>query len=221
MEKMTKSTNIDSVNIQSKNQKSLDGSSIILIKKFLNYFWEFVDILSYKSDKAAKLYEKSIGEEYKHEYETYGISKDKKVLHIGCGAYPLSEIALANLFGVEVVGIDKNPKAVKLANEVISKKKLDTKVKIEHGDGTNYSVEKYDVIIVSSCSIPKVKILDNIFKKAKKQSTIVIREINIATDAILESIDYHKDVVFVKKVRHHPGSFLSPIAWNAIYLTKK
>jgi len=220
VKEMATAANNDNRNFRFEKTKTIDRLTISLIKKFLNYFWEIVDTLSYKSEKAAELYEKSVGEKYKNEYETFGISKDNKVLHIGCGAYPLSEIALAKLLGAEVVGIDKKPNAVKLADDVISKKSLGEKVKIEHGNGTNYPVNGFDVIIVSGCSLPKGEILENVFKIAKKQSTIIVRELNVATDDVLECINSHRDIVVEKKI-HHRGPFLLPIGWSAIHLTKK
>jgi predicted HAD superfamily phosphohydrolase len=97
--------------------------------------------------------------------------------------------------------------------------KLDKKIKIEHGNGTNYPVDKFDVIIVSSCSLPKAKILENVFKLAKKPCTIIIRELDIATDGILNYVNSYKDIVFEKKIHHQ--SLLLPIGWNAFFFTKK
>jgi len=186
---MVKSANGSYINLQHKKPNAIGKLLIFLTKKASNYFWEITDILSNKFDKFAEIYEKSIESQYKLEYETIGISQDKKVLHIGCGAYPMTEITLAKLFGAEITGIDKSPNAVKLAEEVIHKYKLDNKIKIEHGDGVNYPVNNFDVIIISSCSYPKIKILHHIFNCAKKHSIIIVRELDIAKDAILECID--------------------------------
>jgi precorrin-6B methylase 2 len=219
VEKMAKTVKDSFINIQSNKTGKIERLAISLIKKFLNYFWEIVDILSYKNEKAAEFYAKSIGENYKTEYESCGISKKDRVLHIGCGAYPLSEIALAKLFNAQVVGIDKNPKVVKLADRVISKMKLDKIIKVEHGNGTNYPVDKFDVIIVSSCSLPKAKILENVFKIAKKPSTIIVRELDIATNGILDYVNSYEDIVLEKKIHHQ--SLLLPIGWNAFCFSKK
>ena len=43
-------------------------------------------------------------------------------------------------------------KAVKSANEVILKKNLNDKIKINHGDGINYPIQNFDVVIISSCA---------------------------------------------------------------------
>jgi precorrin-6B methylase 2 len=220
MKKMVKSANDSCVNLQPKKPDAIVRLLIFLTNRTSNYFWGIADILSNKFDKFAEIYEKSIGSEYKREYETFGLSQDKKVLHIGCGAYPMTEITLAKLFGIEVTGIDKNPKAVKLAEEFIHKYKLDDKINIEHGNGVNYPANKFDVIIISSCSYPKVKILHHIFKSAKKHSIIIVRELDIATDDILECIDSHKDIILEKRI-HHPAPILLLTGWDAFFLIKK
>ena len=153
------------------------------------YYWIFIDNLSFKLEKLSEIYyKKSIGPEYKKEYRLFGISKENKVLHIGSGSFPLTEISLAEQIGANIVGIDKNPRAVEAANEIIYKKKLNNKIKIEYGNGMNYPIEEFDVIIVSSCTSPKVRIVKNIFKNAKNNSKIIIREMDTSSKSLIEYI---------------------------------
>ena len=219
---MVKSANGSYINLQHKKPNAIGKLLIFLTKKASNYFWEITDILSNKFDKFAEIYEKSIETQYKLEYETIGISQDKKVLHIGCGAYPMTEITLAKLFGAEITGIDKNPNAVKLAEEFIHKHKLNNKnkIKIELGEGASYPANKFDVLIISSCSYPKVRILHHVLKCAKKNSIIIVRELDIATNAILECIDAHKDIILEKRIHHKAPLFL-PTGWDAFFLKKR
>ncbi len=83
---MVKSANDSCVNLQPKKPDAIVRLLIFLTNRTSNYFWGIADILSNKFDKFAEIYEKSIGSKYKMEYETFGLSQDKKVLHIGCGA---------------------------------------------------------------------------------------------------------------------------------------
>ncbi|MBU0497216.1 MAG: class I SAM-dependent methyltransferase [Candidatus Thermoplasmatota archaeon] len=204
-----------------KQPNILGRIGIVIIKIISNYFWDFVDTFSYKSPKIAALYEKSIGKEYRTEYESFGINKDKKILHIGCGPYPLTELVLVKLFGAHVVGIDNNLKVIRMAQEVIQKKHLEDTVTIELGDGIDYPIEQFDVIIISSCSLPKVWILNHIFKRAKKGCLIVVRELDIATADIFSIIHSHKNVVLLENTHHHPVPFLLFIPWTAISLKMK
>ena len=219
MDDMAKVTETIQIDVPIQKTKTTDNVSIYLFKKMINWFWEFVDLLSYKSEKIARLYEKAIGEEYQKEYRESGIKKKDRILHIGCGSYPLSEISLARLFRAQVVGIDKNPKAVKLASEVVKSKHLEKQISIHHGNGVDYAVDGFDVIIVSSCSLPKGRILDNVFSLAKKKSMIIVREIAIATDDVYDRVNAHRDIVLMKKIENNPGlPFL--FGWDTIFLMK-
>ena len=188
-------------------------------KVISNYFWKFIDLVACKNKIIAERYERIIGEEYKKEYKTFKILKYNKALHIGCGAYPLTEITLSKKPGKEIVGIDKNHKAVASARNIIQNKKLDKKIKIRHGNGINYSVNGFDIIIISSCSTPKEKILENIFKNANENCIIIVREINSTINPIMDYINQQNQVTYVNKVQFST-LFLIPFFWNAIYLTK-
>lgn len=204
------------------NQESqLNKSQIkFIVKKILsNYFWKFIDRVSYKNKKIAEIYEKAIGEQYKKECKVFNIKKYKKALHIGCGAYPLTEIILSDLPGEKVVGIDKNINAVLFAKEIIKNKNLDKKILIDEGNGLNYSTDGFDVVIVSSCSTPKEKIIDNIIRNADKNCMIIIREIASGADIVIDYIQSRNDVELVKKIQFST-LFPMPLSWISIHLIK-
>jgi len=195
---------------------------IYLMKNISSYYWWFIDNLAHKLDKLAEIYyKKSIGSEYKREYKTFDISKEDKVLHIGSGAFPLTEIILVESIGTTVVGIDKSLNAVKSANDVVYKKNLHDKIKIDHGNGMDYPIKNFDVVIVSSCASPMVKIVEHIFKTAKNNTRIILREMEISIKPLIKYIGMQKDVRLVKKIDHHPFPFLKPFGWQSFYLIKK
>jgi len=192
------------------------------MKNISSYFWWFIDNLAHKLDKLAEAYyTKSIGAEYRREYKEFDISKEDKVLHIGSGAFPLTEITLAETIGSTVVGIDKSLKAVKSAIEAIREKNLNNKIKIEHGNGINYNIEKFNVIIVSSCASPMIEIVDHIFKTANKNSKIIVREMEISIKPLIKYIKMQRDVFLVKNISHNPFPFLKPFGWQSFFLIKK
>jgi protein-L-isoaspartate O-methyltransferase len=198
----------------------IDTLTVFIIRFVSNVFWIIVDIFSYDNTKIAKRYEQSVGQEYKREYATLNLSKEKKILHIGCGSYPLTELSLAELFDVHITGIDKNKKAVLRAKKIIKQKNLENSIRIEMGNGTKYPMNDFDLIIVSSCALPKKEILDHIFSQAKKNCKIIIRDFDIYTDAFVCWIEEYNDVKLEKKIYHHVPSFL-PIGWNTFHLHKK
>ena len=198
----------------------LDRIAMFATRTVSNYFWIVVDILSHDNEKIAKRYEQSIGKEYKNECATLNVKKGHKIIHIGCGSYPLTEMTLANLFDIKITGIDKNKKAVQRAHDVVIDKKFEDKITIEQGNGAEYPVQDFDMIIVSSCALPKTEILENIFTTAKKESTIIIRDLETSTDEFLEYLSQFHDITIEKRIQH-PVPFLMPIGWSAFHLKKK
>jgi len=195
---------------------------IYLMKIISNYYWFIIDNLAFKLDKLAEIYyKKSIGFQYRIEYQTFNILKNNKVLHIGSGAFPLTEITLAEEIGTTVTGIDKSRKAVGSANDVVRRKNLQDKIKINLGNGKNYSIKEFDVIIISSCASPMVKIIEHVFKNAKNNSKIIVRAIETSLKPLTEYIDLQKNIILVKKIEHHPFPFLKPFGWQSFYLLKK
>ncbi|DAC73132.1 MAG TPA: hypothetical protein DSN98_01625 [Thermoplasmata archaeon] len=190
------------------------------IKGISNYFWHIMDVWSYKNQRIAEHYNKAIATEYKSEYESVGISENSKILHIGCGPYPLTVIELASLGKVKIVGIDKDPDAVRQARDVLKKKGLEKKVNIYEGDGSSYPVKPFDVIIVSTCSYPKASILEHIFTTAKPNTIIIVRELHVASKDICRCIDKYPSIVILKQMHHDSFLLIAPIAWDAFYLKK-
>lgn len=189
----------------------------ILHKIRLTYFWHTIDLLSFFFNRIGKLYEQIIGREYKKEIEKFGLLNSKKILHIGCGAYPITALILADLTSAKIVSIDKDPFVVSFARKLIDKRKLQKKIKIELGDGQKYNVKEYDAIIVSSCSSPKNKIMKNIFKNADVNTKIVIREIEKNLDNILNIINSNKNIKYHEKIRNNS---VFNFNWYSFYMTK-
>lgn len=189
----------------------------INIKKS-NIFWKIVDFLASRIGKIGKLYEKSISKEYIRESKLFDISKSRNILHIGCGSYPISAITLSKNNGCKIVGIDRNLRAVKQAVEIVKKMNLQNKIEIRHGDGSNYPIGEFDTIIISSCSVPKKNILENVFENARRNSKIIVREIYGANRLVYDLIDVYDDIVLVKKIENNPF----PTAhWESFYIVKK
>lgn len=195
---------------------------IRIAKKLMNTFWSFIDTLSYKSEKIANTYyNKSIGIEYRKEYSIFGINNNKRILHIGCGAFPLTELTLAEETGANIVGIDKNEKVIPFAQDIVTKRKLQNKIKIDYGNGVNYPVNGFDMIIISSCATPMIEIVDHIVNDSKKNAIIIVRELDLAIRPLLEYIRSNSNISILKKVDHYPFPIVYPLGWQAFYLVKK
>ncbi len=169
-------------------------------------------------EKFAQLYEKSISKEYKRESKMFDISASKNILHIGCGAYPVTAMTLEKMNGKKIVAIDSNPKAIELAKQVINKKKINDKISIENGDGTNYPVKEFDAIIISGCSVPKIQVLKHVINTAKPNSKIIVRELFRTSSLITQIINSYENIELIKKITNTPFPFFR---WKSFYLIKK
>jgi precorrin-6B methylase 2 len=204
-----------------KRKTILDTIAIFFIKKTANCFWEIADSWSYKNDTIKKLYNRTIGKEYRKEYENCAIVSHSNILHIGCGAYPLTEMILASCTKGKIVGIDKNDQSVQRGQQVVKQNKLDHRIVLKHGDGLDFPVEEFDMVIISSCSQPKDKILKHLFEKMKSQTAIIVREVDIAAKDILSYIAAYPEIELKQQIRHNPFPFIEPIGWTTFCLTKK
>ena len=165
------------MNKDKKNEKNCQISEYSFITRFnisrYNYFWKAIDFIACKVKRFARIYENTISKEYIREGKLFKISESKNILHIGCGSYPVTAITLAKFNGSKVVGIDVDSKAIRMATDVINNQMLQDKISLDIGDGRSYPMEKFDTIIISSCSVPKIDILKHIFKTAKTNCKII------------------------------------------------
>ncbi len=181
-------------------------------------FWKYVDYIACKLDKIAKTYENTVGREYKKEIEDFDLKNDKKILHIGCGAYPITAMILAGLENVKIVTIDNSRRSIKCANKVIKKNNLDKKIKVEYGNAIKYPLNGFDTIIISGCSVPKIQVFSHIIKNAKPNSKIIIRDTFLDIESILSKIAPDQEVTIAKKIKNHAFSNSN---WTSYCLLKK
>ena len=189
----------------------------ILYTKYANFYWKCFDYFACNIDKFARIYEKDISEEYKKETSLFKTLKSKKIIHIGCGAYPATAITLAKMNCKNIVAIDKNKRAVKLANKIIERRNLYDNITVKVGDGRSYPVENFDTIIISASSTPKIDVLEHIFKTAKPNSKIIIRELYETSECVDDYINSHEDIKLIKKIGN---SSLDEYKWRSYYTVK-
>ena len=103
----------------------------------------------------------------------------------------------------------------------MNEKNLNGKIKIDHGNGIDYPIEEFDVIIISSCASPMMGIVKHIFKTAKNHSKIIVREMETSLKPLVKYIDMQQDIYLVEKIDHHPFPFLKPFGWQSFHLIKK
>jgi len=186
--------------------------------KSSNMIWYVLDFLSCKFNRFAKKYQNSLENEYKRESEIFKLENSKKILHIGCGAYPLSAMLLYELNGGKIVGIDNNTKFVRFAKSVIDKRKFTDRIEIKHGDGETFPLDDFDTIIISGCSVPRIKVLSHIFETAKPNTKIIVRELYCQNRPVEKMINHFKNINVIKKIDNHP---YPTAGWESFCLQKK
>lgn len=209
-----------------KNEKLGDNSnkySYTFLDKFNikrnNFIWKWIDIFSFKLEKIAKMYDETVSKKYVKEFNMFNIHDAENILHIGCGSYPITAMTLYDLNGGNITGIDRSKKAVEKAKQYINDRNLDDRVSIKIGDGSKFSPEGYDTIIVSGCSVPKLKVLDHLIKKAKPKSRIIVRESLEISDVVSKYIEDQNDYVKIEK--HMINTIRKNKGWESFLLVKK
>ncbi|RLF59838.1 MAG: hypothetical protein DRN27_01345 [Thermoplasmata archaeon] len=166
------------------------------------YYWVIIDILCYKFNFIAFLYQITIGKAYRKELETFNLNSSKNILHIGSGAYPLTALIFVKYLPANVVSIDRNSIAIKLSKRVVIKKELSKRITIGESDGRIYPLKDFDTIVVSGCSFPMFDLINTIFLNANIDSKIIIRLNEKQADDLKKFIRTHQNIEFVKEMKN-------------------
>jgi len=178
-----------------------------------NYvYWYIIDMMIAKKDVFLKLYPSNFEKSVEEEIDMASISKNDRVLHIGCGSYPITAIVIEKITGAFVVALDRKYAAVELAEKYRKDKNIKN-IKIEYGDGIKYSAKDFDVIIITSIVMPRKEVLDNIFKTSNRNCRIICRELDDAKNSSKRYILFN-GVIIKRKIK--PGG-----NWISYLITKR
>ncbi|MDE3535690.1 50S ribosomal protein L11 methyltransferase [Clostridioides difficile] len=119
------------------------------------------------------------------ELEKY-VNKDSKVFDIGCGSGILA-IAVAKLGAKEVVAVDLDEVAVKVAKENVLENKVEKSVSVMHGNLTDVIKDKADVIVANIIA-DIIKILAKDVQNFMKEDAIFI-----SSGIILDKVEEVKE----------------------------
>lgn len=121
------------------------------------------------------LYKKVYKKLVEHEIRAARITRNSKVLHVGCGALPYTVSIIANETGAQTVGIDNDATAVQYAKSYFQRSTKKMPPGIQHADGTTFPFGDYDVILVSHGVKPKKQVLETIYRSLKIGGRLVYR----------------------------------------------
>lgn len=199
------------------------------LNKLSNFYPHYFDVLSYKMEKMAKSYDISAYKKYKKELRDLDILNAKNILHIGCGSYPATAIALASTLDAKIVTLDKNPRVIEYAKNIIRKKNLEEKITIALGNAAEYPIKNFDVIIIGGACCDKRKVLYNIFETAESQTKIILNISIVYYKLIFQYITIPDNILIEKKIKSGwtfldvlAGNYCKSLAkWLAISFIKK
>jgi len=187
-------------------------------RKKANLFWHIIDIVSSLSKFFGDMYKDRIGIHYINEAQMYNINEDQSILHIGSGAYPITALVLAKLFKGRIVTIDKNPIVIKIAKRVIKKEHLSHRIEVLYGNGLTFDVSSFDVVIISSCSVPKEEILTHVFSHTNNHCKIIVRELNSEIGELKKFVKRFNNIIQTMEIR---SCAIPNLCWNSFFFEKK
>lgn len=174
-------------------------------RAFLDYKWICIEWLVSRFAMMENITKKYSNYRHKlvdEELNMCAINSKDRILVIGCGPYPYTAMALAQMTKAEVVVIDKSLRIVKLASSVIHRKNLHHTVSIQQGDGVDYPMDDFDVIIVTITLWPIDKILVHIFQEMKPRTRLICREIDNDVEEVLKGTKL-SEMFTIKASMHH------------------
>lgn len=187
-------------------------------RKKANFFWHIIDIVSSIFFVSGRLYQDHIGCHYVEEAKRFDLDGAHNILHIGSGAYPITALVLADLFNCHIVTIDKNPIVLNIAEKVIKKRKLTERIHVLNGDGLSFDVSRFDVVIISSCSVPKEEILTHIFTHTSDDCKIIVRELSSETEKLKTFASSFQDMIQTDEMM---SCAVPNLCWNSLLFKKK
>jgi len=185
----------------------------------INLKWTIIDTMAIRLSNVDRWYQSNIGEEYEREATRFGVTKHDNILHVGCGKYPLSEIVLNTQIGSPITGIDNKKHVVNIAQRYINRTLQNHTITLEHGDGRHYTLDPYNVIILSSCTTPLFEVLDHVSKTAKSGTKLIIRELNLALPQLQRYLKDHPRFSIHETISNTKGTRFKALEWSTIHAT--
>ena len=159
-----------------------------MIKELFDYLYSTYELLFSNISFFSELYIRFHKPSVKKEINLFHLSHSDHILHIGSGAIPYTVVIIAKEIGARVVGIDNNQRFVKIADSHIKNNNLSNIAKIEKGDGKNYNVSDFNVIIISYGISEQDIVLRHVFYSMKKGAKIILRRPTVGNNKNIDPI---------------------------------
>ena len=179
-------------------------------RKIHNRLIRIIELTLEKSKILSNIYTRFFTKMTLNEFNMAVLPDDAEILVIGCGPIPHTLTILGEKTNWKITGIDKDKKAVKKAEIMIKKNKLDEKIDIKYDDGLTVNLSKYNLIVIAHGVEPKEKLLERIIKDKPKDANILYRTTWEILD-IFYGKEWIPDKAVVKNVYYRPDLIKSII----------
>jgi len=166
------------------------------------YNYNFLELLATRIKFFEKLLMNWRKPVFLNEIKLAGVTKNDKVLLIGCGIFPSESMLIAEQIKAKVFCIDNSTKAVNIAKKIVEKKGLSDLVKIEYADGINYPPSDFDVIFIAVNVWPIDLVLRNLLKNIKTNTRVLCKSLKNDILEVLENEDLSKSFLIKSKLEN-------------------
>ncbi len=177
-------------------------------RKFLCLLYYILEVFSVKSRWVHRWYMKWLGEIFIEEFRLAKVTEQDRVLHIGCGALPTMSLLAAGEAHAKVVAIDKDLNAMQRAQQYVASQHLSNLIAVEHGEGTTYPVNSFDVIFIATNVTPIEEIFRHLKENAKPEAQIVCRDLGHGVIHLLENKEFSESFSIQRVLSHQKSSSL-------------
>lgn len=99
----------------------------------------------------------------------------RKVLFIGSGPMPITAICLENRINAPIDCLEMRAEAITESQRLLKELELQDRITVLHGEGQQYTMADYDMILVALLAKPKKDILANIADNCSSNTRIICR----------------------------------------------
>ena len=140
------------------------------------------------------------------------ITREDKVINIGCGAIPYSAIYIARTTGAAVHAVDIDKEALDCARRCIAANGLSHLITLEHAPGELSQCSDFSVALVALQARPKQSILEHLLCEGIRGSRIIMRRpqphLHHEYDVLPRSYPWQMEVM------QHMKTFISSVLYD-------
>ena len=152
-----------------------NGKSILQWKRRLLYAVKNIENIGAVSPMFARIYSRLFYQKMvAREIALSEITPELRVLHVGCGPFPMTAMMLAR-FGARVTAADIDPDALILARNVLNRNGLSSAIRLVSGCGSSLDFSGYQAVWISLHVQPMQQVIIRALDNTPPEAAVVFR----------------------------------------------